>query len=128
MTMNVLNFAHPLTDAQRVQLETLLGRAITAVTDVRVQFDLSQPFAPQVVTMLESLAIDSTTWQTQNWLLVLPSLNYIAASLLAELHGRIGHFPAIVRLRPTENSLVTEFEVAEIINLEQIRASARNRR
>ncbi|GAB4548602.1 MAG: CRISPR-associated protein Csx15 [Anaerolineae bacterium] len=126
--MNILNFAHPLTEAQRQQIEALIGRAITAVTDVRVQFDLSQPFGTQVVAMLDALGIDSAAWQTQNWLLVLPSLNYIAASLLAELHGRTGHFPAIIRLRPTENTFVTEFEVAEIINLEQIRAAARNRR
>ena len=29
-----------------------------------------------------------------------PALNFITAVLLAELHGRMGYFPAIVRLRP----------------------------
>jgi len=59
---------------------------------------------------------------------VLPSLNYAAAVLLAELHGRMGHFPAILRLRPIAGALVTEYDVAEIINLEAVRAEARTRR
>jgi len=48
--------------------------------------------------------------------------------LLAELLGRMGHFPTIVRLRPQANSLVTAYELAEIINLEGVRQLARIRR
>jgi len=48
--------------------------------------------------------------------------------LLAELHGRMGYFPPIVRLRPVPNALPPRFEVAEIINLQAVREAARTRR
>lgn len=60
--------------------------------------------------------------------MVLPALNYAAGVMLAEIHGRMGHFPAIVRLRPVTEGLVTEYDVAEIINLEVVRSKARSRR
>lgn len=126
--MNLLNLSHPLTPAQLEQIQALTGQPISHTIEARVQFDLDEPFAPQVVRLLDELAISPQRWQTDPWLVVLPSLNYIAALVLAELHGRIGHFPAIVRLRPVANSLVTAFEVAEIINLEQVRQTARTRR
>ncbi len=126
--MNLLNLAHPLTAAQLEQIQALAGQPVSATIEARVQFDVNEPFAPQVVRLIDDLAISPQCWQTDPWLVVLPSLNYIAALVLAELHGRIGHFPAIVRLRPVANSLVTAFEVAEIINLEQVRQAARTRR
>jgi hypothetical protein len=45
--------------------------------------------------------------------------------LLAELHGRMGYFPAIVRLRPMPESVPPRFEVAEVINLQAVREHAR---
>jgi hypothetical protein len=89
---------------------------------------LEQSFHQQIVRLLDDLGIASQGWQAGGWLIILPSLNYAAAVLLAELHGRIGHFPAIVRLRPIAGALVTEYDVAEIINLEAVRAEARTRR
>jgi hypothetical protein len=56
---------------------------------------------------------------------VLPSLNFIAALLLAELHGRMGYFPPVVRTRPVEGSLPRRFEVAEILDLQGRRETAR---
>lgn len=126
--MNIVNFAHPLSEKQRTQLETLLAQPIAEVVAATVHFEIEQPFVEQVLTLLDSLPITSERWQTKSWLIVLPSLNYISAILLAELHGRMGHFPTIVRLRPVPNALVTEYEIAEIINLQAIRLSARSRR
>ncbi len=126
--MNLLNFSHPLTARQLEQLQALVGQPASAVIETRVQFDLQQSFVDQVVRLLDDLQITPERWQGEPWLIILPSLNYITAILLAELHGRIGHFPAIVRLRPTPNTLVTEFEIAEIVNLEQVRQAARARR
>lgn len=126
--MNLLNLSHPLTPAQLEQIQELTGQPVSSTIEARVQFDLNEPFAPQVVRLLDELNITPQRWQGEPWLVVLPSLNYIAALMLAELHGRIGHFPAIVRLRPVPNSPVTAFEVAEIINLDQVRQTARTRR
>jgi len=61
-------------------------------------------------------------------LVVLPSLNFIAAALLAELHGRMGYFPPIVRTRPVADVLPRRYEVAEILDLQSIREQARKQR
>ena len=37
--------------------------------------------------------------------MILPSLNFIAALLLAELHGRMGYFPPVARTRPAAQRL-----------------------
>jgi hypothetical protein len=58
----------------------------------------------------------------------LPSLNVIAALLLAELHGRCGYFPAVLRLQPIPHTTPPQFAVAEILNLQQVREAARQRR
>lgn len=126
--MKILNFSHPLTAKQMEQISTLLGETSLDVRDVKVQFDVSQDFVPQIVSLVDGLEISPEGWQKESWLILLPSLNYGAGVLLAELHGRMGHFPAILRLRSMANSLVTEFEVAEIINLENVRQVARTRR
>jgi hypothetical protein len=126
--MILLNFSHPLTDAQVQQVTERVGQAPAQVRNVRVQFDLEADFATQVVDLIQGLDISAEEWQGGAWLVVLPSLNFIAAVLLAELHGRLGHFPAIVRLRPRAGAVVTEYEVAEILNLEQVRQQSRARR
>lgn len=126
--MRLLNFSHPLTNTQISEIESLTQLKLETVRDVKVQFDVTQDFVPQVLKMVEELAITSQEWQTEAWLLVLPSLNFISAILLAELHGRMGRFPSIIRLRPTANALVSNFEVAEIINLDAVRNTARTRR
>jgi hypothetical protein len=126
--MILLNFAHPLTPSQLDQITALVGAMPDEVREIKVQFDLEQPLQPQIVRLLDDLPITAQDWQTRGWLLLLPSLNYAAAVLLAELHGRMGHFPTIVRLRPVQGALITEYAVAEIINLENVRAEARARR
>ncbi len=126
--MILINFAHPITELQRTQIETLTGKQIERIIDVPVQLDNMQPFEPQVLSLLDRVGLSSQEWQTLPILINLPSLNVIAAILLAELHGRTGHFPAVVRLRPMPDSTPPQFEVAEIINLQAIRDSARARR
>jgi hypothetical protein len=126
--MHLLNLAHPLTERQQEQVTALVGQPAERLIEAKVQFDLNQPFAPQVAALIDSLGISPNDWQTGVWLVALPSLNYITAGLLAELHGRMGHFPAMLRLKPVPGALITEYEVAEIINLEQVRQQARTRR
>ena len=126
--MHILNFSHPLTEQHIAQIEAMTKLKVSAVRDVRVQFDPNADFTPQVVAMVDSLNISPEAWQTEGYLIVLPSLNYIAAVLLAELHGRMGRFPTILRQRPVPDALVTTYEVAEIINLDTVRNAARTRR
>jgi len=126
--MHIINFSHPLTQSQVLEIGSTTKLQAESVRDVRVQFDLLIDFVPQVIEMLDGLGVSPDQWQTEAWLLVPPSLNFITAILLAELHGRMGRFPTIVRLRPVAGTLVSTFEVAEIINLDSVRNAARMRR
>jgi hypothetical protein len=126
--MLLINFAHPITPEQRQQVEALSGQAIAQIIDVDSQIDSQAPLWPQAQRLVEQAGLTTEAWQTRPLLVNLPSLNYIAAALLAELHGRCGYFPAFVRLRPVEGSLPPRYELAEIINLQAIRDAARQQR
>ncbi len=126
--MNLVNFSHPLTPEQLEQVVALVKQPVTSIQNVTIQFEVEQPFVPQVILILDELNVASERWQSEAWLIVLPSLNYIAAILLAELHARMGHFPAIIRLKPEQRDFVTVYSVTEIINLEQVRQEGRKRR
>lgn len=126
--MIVLNFSHPLTDAQRSQLETLTGQALADVRQVPTQFDEQQPFAPQLASLMATIDLTPAQWQGAPILVMLPSLNFIAAALLAELHGRMGYFPPVVRTRPVAESVPRRYEVAEILDLQALREQARRHR
>lgn len=123
--MILLNFAHPLTDQQLVEIEILAAQKIDQVVDLPVQFDHQQSFRPQVEALMRSLPLDATRLQTEPVVVNLPSLNFIAALLLAELHGRMGYFPSVLRLRPVEGSLPPRYEAAELLNLQEARDHAR---
>lgn len=126
--MVILNFSHPLTPAQVADIERLTGRKVERVVDIKVHFDHEKPFAEQAQAMVESIGLSVEEWQTTRLLVNLPSLNTIAALVLAELHGRMGYFPAVVRLKPIADTAPPQFEVAEILNLQAARDGARKKR
>lgn len=96
--------------------------------EVPVQLDHARGFHEQVLELLERVGLSATEWQTTPLLVNLPSLSVIAATLRAELHGRMGYFPPVIRLRPVEGAVPPRFEVAEILNLQHIRDTARAQR
>ncbi|MBI4771444.1 MAG: hypothetical protein HY784_13805 [Chloroflexi bacterium] len=126
--MILLNFAHPLTPEQLAQIEALTGQAAARVIAAPAQFDHQQPFEPQLVALMAQLSLTPEQWQTGAILVNPPSLNFITALLLAELHGRMGYFPPIMRLRPVKDALPPRYEVAEILNLQALRDEARKKR
>lgn len=126
--MILLNFSHPLTDPQREQIEALTGQAIDRELAAMPQFDEQQPFGAQLASLLAQIDLTPAQWQGEPILVILPSLNFIAAALLAELHGRMGYFPPVVRTKPVAGSLPRQFEVAEILDLQTLREAARRNR
>jgi hypothetical protein len=126
--MIILNYSHPLTAEQLAQIEQISGQMVENVFDLPVQFENDQPYLPQLEELMKSLPLSSAELQTGQILVNLPSLNYIAGLVLAELHGRMGYFPPIIRLRPKPDVLPPVFEVAEILNLNAVRETARKRR
>lgn len=126
--MILINLSHPLTDRQRAQIESLAGQPITRLIEQMPQFDMQQPFAEQAAALIDSLELTPAEWQRSPLLLNLPSLNFGAVAVLAELHGRCGFFPPVVRIRPDPESVPPRYEVAEIINLQAMRDAARRKR
>ena len=126
--MLILNFSHPLTEDQKTQIEALTGEKIAEVREIPAQMETGEPFEPQIAAMVESAGLTPKDWQTKPLLIVPPALNFSAVTLLAHLHGLMGYFPPIVRLRPVQGALPPRYEVAEIINLQAVREQARRRR
>lgn len=126
--MIVINYSHPLTTEQLQQLEEILRNKVERVIEIDAQIDLRQPIAPQVAALADQTGLTSKEWQSLPILVIPPSLNFSAVTLLAELHGRMGYFPPVLRLCPVTGSLPPRFEVAEIINLQEVREKAREKR
>lgn len=126
--MLLLNFSHPLTAAQLARVCELAGREIDAVVPVATHFDHARPFDEQVRELLGRVPLTAEQWQTTPLLLNPPALAPIAAVLLAEVHGRCGYFPTLIRLRPMPGCTPPQFEVAELLHLQEIRNAARGGR
>ncbi len=126
--MILLNFSHPLTSEQLQRIEGLLGQQVERVMDIPTQFDHERPFGEQVRGLVDGIGLSPEQWQTAPLVVNPPGYAPAAVALLAELHGRMGHFPAVLRLRPLPGSNPPIFEVAEVINLQAVRDQARKRR
>jgi hypothetical protein len=126
--MLLLNFSHPLPPDQLARLETLTGQPIERVVEIKTQVDTQAELVPQVAALADACGLSPAEWQQASILVLPPSLNFVAVTLLAELHGRMGYFPAHLRMRPVEGSLPPRFEVAEVINLQAVREQARKKR
>ncbi|MEW5827652.1 MAG: CRISPR-associated protein Csx15 [Chloroflexota bacterium] len=126
--MILLNFSHPITPEQQAQVEALTGQAVERVIYIPVQFDNQKPYLPQLADLMAGIPLSAQEWQGAPLLINLPAFNAIAALVLAELHGRMGYFPPVLRLRPVEGALPPRFEVAEVLNLQDVRDSARKSR
>jgi len=125
--MLILNFTHPLTPEQRAQIETLAHTSIEEIRTIPIQIDQAELLEPQITAIVDAVGLSSEEWQTRSLLINPPGYAPAAFVLLAELHGRIGHFPSLIRLRPKTGPM-TSYEVAEILNLQTIRETARKRR
>lgn len=125
--MLILNFSHPLTEQQLTRITELAGEAIEDIRTIAVQIDQECALEPQVRTIVDQAGLSSQEWQTRGLLINPPGYAPAAFVLLAELHGRIGHFPALIRLRPRSGP-ITIYEVAELLNLQTIREESRRHR
>jgi hypothetical protein len=98
------------------------------VRNIPTPFDPKRTYAPQVKALAEVCRLTPEEWGTLSFLVVMPLHHTIAAALLAELRGRIGYFPSVVRLRPVPESKSIRYDVAEVINLQRVRDEARRKR
>lgn len=126
--MILLNFAHPITPEQLAQVEDLAALAVERVIDVPVQIDTAAPLGPQAEALVDACGITADVWQTADLLVNPPGLASAALALVAEIHGRRGSFPALMRTRPIGVGALIRYEIAELVNLQALRDDARQRR
>lgn len=141
--MIVVNFTrHPVTAVQQEQIRAELSRLEQPVTELRVvelpagadsgaggdsmaadHMRDDEPLAPQVRSLVARFGLSDAEWLEA--VIIPPSLAPVAAVLTAELHGRLGHFPPILRIQPVAGSVPRQYCVAELIDLQSVRDSAR---
>ena len=123
--MILLNMGHPLSRDNLTALEEMLSGSIACILDVPVNVDLDAPLAPQIAALVEGVGLTRQQWQTEPILLAPPALNVIAAGVTAELHGRMGYFCPIVRLKREAGVVPPRFIIAEVVDLQALRDAAR---
>ena len=125
--MLILNYSHPLNAAQLERIEALVGEQ-PMVRDLATHADRARPLAEVARELADAASLSTEEWQTIPLLLNPPALAPLALALIAELHGRSGGFPALINIRPVAESIPTRYEVAELVNLQDLRNKARVRR
>jgi hypothetical protein len=123
----IINFAHPITPEQREQIRAATGIHVVEVVDVPAHCDNVLLFSDEIRRIVDDAGLTGEEWQTLDLILNPPGYAYAAAAIIAEVHGRAGHFPTILRLRPSAANAAA-FEFAELIDLQQVRNNARERR
>ena len=124
-TVRVLNFSHPLTAEQITAAENLIDQPIEQVINVPVHFSNDKSFEIQLRDLMAELPLSSEELQTTQVVVNPPAFNTIAVLVLADLHGRMGYFPPVLRVARVTDSLPPRFDVAEVINLQAVRDRAR---
>lgn len=125
--IHLLNFTRILTDEQFTQIELAVGKRIGQVRNLPIDFGDTRPYGPQCVAVAEQVGFTPHEWATLPIVINPPGFAPGALALLSELHGRLGYFPVVVRLRPVAGSMPRHYEFAEIINLQALRDAARER-
>ncbi len=126
--MVVINLSsHPLTEEQRNQLQRLERAYIVEEIDVPVHVDPMNPIEHQIEALIEEIDFCIEEWSGTPLYIVLPGLSPFAAAVLAYMHGLRGGFPKAVWIyqSPSDPSC---YEIAQIINLQQLRDNARRMR
>ncbi|MBM3494204.1 MAG: hypothetical protein FJX72_07775 [Armatimonadetes bacterium] len=124
--MTVLNFAEPLSRDSLSTLSALCGRKARRTVDLAAEFDDALPLAEQVRAMLDGIGLSASDWQNQAMVVNLPPDPVTAALLVAEIAGRRGRTPSILRWRRMAPGAAPE--PAEVISLHEIRKEARHMR
>ncbi len=125
----LVNFTHPLSTyhiRQITQHAQVFIADVLTPSKIPVHFDEHTSFEQQVKNVVDEVPLTDEEWQELPIIVHVPGYAAITAPLLAELHGRMGHFPNVLRLRRNDSN-PNQYDFAEIIFLQRIRDQARKR-
>jgi len=123
----LLNYTHPLTTDQLSVINEIIG-VMPVVRALPSHVDRARPLADIACDLADAAGLSPDEWQNTPLILNPPALAPVAVALIAEIHGRVGYFPAILNVRPVAGSTPPRFEVAEVVNVQALRDEARARR
>jgi len=126
----ILNFSgHPVLGGQLGAIEKMMHWPSSQVIDVPVgTISEDHGFVASIVKKIEAVDLLPAQWQTSNIVVIPAGYSALWSVVLAELHGRLGYFPDVVHLRPAAGSSKEKFEVAEVMNLRDVRHASRGKR
>jgi|GEM_PF-213913 len=119
---------HPVHPAQKSAIEKLMHWQDAEVLDVELgNVPEDRHFVPSIEKAIDRLGLTSKEWEQP--IVVIPAGYPPACSAIQSiLHGRLGHFPDVVRLRRVDPVDGVRYEVAEIMSLQQLRHDSRGKR
>jgi hypothetical protein len=114
IVMIVVNFSHPITEAQKSQIEILTASPVE-IRNVRVQVDQDRSLMPQIQALLDAVGFASDGWQ-QPLIINLPGLAIVAVLLVQEIKQRAKELK-LIRLQPVQDALTVTYRVAELLEI-----------
>jgi hypothetical protein len=115
--IKVLNFSHPITEKQEMEIAQEV-RDTVEVVDIKVQINFEESLQEQAYKIVEPFV---STLVNERFLIRPAALDAATLAIMAVIHGVSGHFPRIVTMK-RENG---EFMVWGIIDLQTLREEAR---
>lgn len=85
-------------------------------------------FVSAIEKAIDKLDLTSQEWQQVPMVVIPAGYAPVWSVIQPILHGRLGHFPDVVRLRPVDPLSGVRYEVAEIMLLQQLRHVSRGKR
>lgn len=125
-----LNFSgHPVLPGQQKAIQKRMGWPNIEIIDVPMgTVKEDENFLKTAIRKVDDIDLLPDEWQTFSLAVIPSGYSPLWSALLAEIHGRLGHFPDVVRLRPAPQGEKEKFEVSEILDLRDIRHQARAKR
>ena len=126
----VITFSpHPLLPGQRAAIRAKTGWPALEVIDGGVgNVPEGQNFVSAAVRYLDRIDLLPAEWQIYPLVVVPAGYSVLWSAFLAELHGRLGYFPDLVRLRPAPAVMDAKYEGAGIERLRDVRNQALGKR
>ncbi len=129
--MILINYNRPLKPDQINQVEAIIHEGIERVIDLGVpELDVDAPVQPQLKALTKRLERLDLDLQKEPVIILLPPQNYQAVMVMADLHGRMGYFPRVIRtLLRTGGGLFPRHDAVEVLDpqaLEDLSAPSRD--
>lgn len=124
----IINFAEPLRESKEELEEILDCRIREDIIDLQAKFDLKKDLESQVEELINKARLTPKEWQNEPIIVNVPHYHFATAIFIANLHGRMGHFPSILYNPPDRKAGATTYPVKGATDLQAVRDKARGGR